>query len=172
MNKLPLKESLFLGFCAVFIVLARSALKLHLHIAGHAMFLTMFFLLIARGCVRYTFAATITGLLAGALALVLGVGRLGPAILTGFVLPAFIVDLSALILPRMFQSYLQCALVGALAPSVKFVGTYIVDLMVVMDKEIIIKHALVETAGAVLFGLAGSLFVPPVIRKLRAYGVV
>jgi len=38
--ELPLKEALFLGFCAVFILFTRAALRLHLGIPGHAMFFT------------------------------------------------------------------------------------------------------------------------------------
>ena len=35
-HNLPLKEALFLGFCAVFILFTRAALRLHLGIPGHA----------------------------------------------------------------------------------------------------------------------------------------
>ena len=41
MNRISLKESLFLGFCAVFVLLSRGALRLHLGISGHVMFSTV-----------------------------------------------------------------------------------------------------------------------------------
>lgn len=74
-KRLALKESLFLGFCAVFILLTRVIFRLHLSISGHVMFFTVLFLMIARGSVAYSFAATFTALLAGVGAMVLGIGR-------------------------------------------------------------------------------------------------
>lgn len=47
--RLPLKDALFLGFCAVFAVLVRVVLRLHLHISGHAMIIKVFFLMLGRG---------------------------------------------------------------------------------------------------------------------------
>jgi hypothetical protein len=172
MSKISLKESLFLGFCAVFVLLSRGALRLHLGISGHAMFSTMFFLLIARGCVPRFFSATITGLFAGVAAMALGMGKGGPLLLMKFVLPALVVDLGAAVLPLMFQSYLLCALVAAIASATKFIDTYVVDLLVSMNQDIILQHAFLEAGPAVLFGVAGGLFVPPVIRRLKAYGVI
>jgi hypothetical protein len=172
MNRISLKESLFLGFCAVFILLSRAALRLHLGISGHVMFSTMFFLLIARGCVPRYFAATITGLFVGTAAMALGMGKGGPLLLIKFVLPAMVVDIGAMALPFMFQSYLLCALVAATAAATKFIDTYVMDRLVSMNPNIIFQHAFLEAAPAVLFGVAGSLFVPPVIRRLKSYGVI
>lgn len=172
MTRISLKESLFLGFCAVFILLSRAALRLHLGISGHVMFSTMFFLLIARGCVPRYFAATITGLFAGTAAMALGMGKGGPLLLIKFVLPAMVVDIGAMGLPFMFQSYLLCALVAATAAATKFIDTYVMDRLVSMNRDIIFQHAFLEAAPAVLFGTAGSLFVPPVIRRLKSYGVI
>lgn len=171
-EKLPLQESLFLGFCAVFILLTRVVLRLHLSISGHVMFFTVLFLMIARGCVSYGFAATFTSLLAGVGAMVLGIGQGGPLLLLKFVLPGLVIDIGAYIFTGMFQSYLLCALVGAVASSTKAIGTFIIDLLVGMDRTIIIQHAVFETAAAVLFGVAGSLFVPQVIKRLKCYGVI
>ena len=169
---LPLKEALFLGFCAVFILFTRAALRLHLGIPGHAMFFTLFFLLLARGCVPYRFSASFVGLLSGAMAMVLGLGRGGPLILTKFILPAVVVDIGALIIPGVFQSYLLCAILAAVAASTKALDTYIVDYLVGMNKAIILQHVLLKSLGAVAFGILGSLLIPPVIRKLKAYGAI
>jgi len=42
------------------ILVAKAALRLHLKVPGHSMFFTMFFLLIARGCVQHRLAGTFT----------------------------------------------------------------------------------------------------------------
>ena len=169
---LPLKEALFLGFCAVFILFTRAALRLHLGIPGHAMFFTLFFLLLARGCVSYRFSATFVGLLSGVMAVVLGLGKGGPLILIKFVLPAVVVDIGAMVIPVVFQSYLLCALLAAVAASTKAIDTYIVDSLVGMDETIILQHVLLKASGGVAFGVVGSLLIPPVIRKLKAYGAI
>ena len=172
MNRLSLKDCLFLGFCAVFILFSRASMRLHLGIPGHAMFFTVFFLLMARGCVSSRFSATVTSLLAGSAAVVLGLGKGGPLILTKFLLPGLAIDLCAAMLPGMFQSFMLCALVAAVAASTKCLETLIVDRLFGMDRAIILTHVLLEGVYAILFGVAGSLFIPPVIRKLKAYDVI
>ena len=168
----PLKEALFIGFCAVLILFTRAALRLHLHISGHSMFFTLFFLMLARGCVSRRLAATFAGLLSGLMALVFGLGKGGLLIPLKFILPALVVDLAALLAPGLFQSYLLCALTAALAAATKFISTFILDWLVGMDRVVIIQHAALEAVGAAAFGVAGSLLIPSVIRRLRAYGVI
>jgi hypothetical protein len=172
MNRLSLKESLFLGFCAALLVITKAAFRWHLGISGHAMLFTAFFLLLARGCVPSRGAASLTGLLAGIAAALLGMGKGGPLVISKFLLPALAVDLGALLLPWLWGSLLLCALVGALAGATKFFGTAGLDLLVGMDPALVWRHSLLEAAAAMLFGAVGALGVPPVLRRLRAYGVI
>ena len=167
-----LRESLFMGFCAVFIILTRAALRIHLGIPGHNMFFAVFFLFLARGCTSHRFAATVTGFLAGIMAVILGLGKGGPLILLKFLLPGLAIDIGALLIPMLFGSYLFCGLVAAVAAGTKMLETYIVDYLVGMDADIILQHVLLQTASNMLFGVAGGLLVPSVIRKLKAYGVI
>jgi len=169
---LPLKEALFLGFCAVLILFTRAALRLHLQISGHSMFFTLFFLMLARGCVSYRLSATFVGVLSGLMAMVLGLGKGGLLIPLKFLLPALAVDLAALLVPGLFGSYLLCAFAGAVASSTKFANTVLVDWLVGMDQAVLIQRGLLEAAGAILFGVPASLLIPSVIRRLRAYGVI
>jgi len=172
MNQLPLNESLFLGFCAALLVITKAAFRWHLGISGHAMLFTAFFLLLARGCVRFRAAASLTGLLAGIAAALLGMGKGGPLVIEKFLLPALAVDLGALLLPWLFGSMLLCALVGAAAGATKFFGRIAVDLLAGMDPAVAWKHSLIEAFAAMVFGAVGALGVPPVLRRLRAYGVL
>ncbi|MBI5505158.1 MAG: hypothetical protein HY899_10185 [Deltaproteobacteria bacterium] len=172
MNRVPLKDSLFMGFCAVFLLVTKGAMRWHLGISGHAMFLTVFFLMLARGCVASRLAATVTGLLAGAGAVALGMGHGGPVLLLNFLLPGATIDAGARIAPGLFTSYARCALVGATAGATKFAASAAMDLMVGMDRAIIVQHALLESVAALLFGIAGGLCVPPVLRRLEAHGVI
>jgi hypothetical protein len=172
MSRLPLKDSLFLGFCAVLLLATKAALRWHLGISGHAMFFTVFFLLLARACVPFRTAATLTGLLAGLAATVLGMGKGGPLVMLNFIFPALAVDLGALLLPAMLRNYWQCVLVGVLAGATKFVGAAGLDLLIGMDRTILWKHALLESAAAMIFGGAGALLLPPVVRRLVAYGII
>jgi hypothetical protein len=156
----------------VFIVITRIALRLHLKIPGHAMFFTLFFLLLARGCVKYRFSATFTGLIAGLIAVILGLGKGGPLILVKFILPAIVIDISALLLPGLFGSFFLIAVVGAVASSTMFLNTYLIDYLAGMDSALIFQHALIKSACSIAFGVAASLFIPMVIRKLKAFGVI
>ena len=56
--------------------------------------------------------------------------------------------------------------------STRMAETYIVDTLIGMEREIVLQHAVFQAAGNVAFGVAGSLLIPPVMRKLRAYGVI
>jgi hypothetical protein len=172
MSRIPLKESLFLGFCAVFTLLFRALFRLHLHIPGHAMFFTVFFLFMARASVNRLLAASFTGMLAGMGALVLGIGKAGPMLFAKFILPGLVIDLAALLVPGLFQSTILCLMVAALAGSSKFLDTWVVDWLIGMDKKVMLQHALFEGGTAMLFGLIAGLFVVPVIRKLQSHGVI
>jgi len=172
MRRIPLKDSLFLGFCAVFILLFRAVFRLHLHIPGHAMFFTVFFLLIARASVNRLPAALFTGMLAGLGALVLGIGKAGPMLFAKFMLPGLVIDLAALLLPGLFHSTLLCLLVAGLAGASKFLDTWVVDWLIGMDRQVMLQHALFEGGTAMAFGLLAGLLVVPVIRKLQSHGVI
>lgn len=167
-----LRDLLFIGFCAVFIVIFRMAFRWHLGISGHSMFYTIALLLLARGCVSFPWSATFAGTLSGGMALMLGLGKGGPLIIAKFLFPALIIDLSALVWPLFFGNYVGIALVAALAAGTKFLNVVLLDWLVGMETTMILQHALIEAAGAVFFGVAGSLLVPPVLRKLRARGVI
>jgi len=170
--KISLQDALFLGFCAVFILTAKAVLRLHLKVPGHSMFFILFFLLLARGCVQHRLAASFCALLAGIMALILGMGKGGPLILIKFMLPGMVVDLMAGILPGMFQSLILCMLTAALAAATRFFSSYLIDILAGMDAGIVLQHALIKSIGNILFGMAGGIPVPAVIRKLRAYGAL
>ena len=99
LRRIETREALLLAFFATFIVLAKAALRWHLHIPGHVMFATALFLLLARYCVPRAGAATVVGLLAGLVCAALGMGKGGPLIVIRLVLPGLVVDAGAA-LPR------------------------------------------------------------------------
>jgi hypothetical protein len=169
---MDLKESLFLGFCAVCILLGKMAFHWKLHVPGHSMFFVMFFLLLAKGCVTHRFSAAFTGLLAGLMSLMLGMGSGGPAHLLKYVVPGLVLDGFAAILPGLTMRYATCLASAAFASFSKFVGNAAVDWLVGMDPAVLLQHALLQSASAVLFGVAGSLLIVPVMHRLKAHGYV
>lgn len=171
-NRLTLKDSLFLGFCAVFIILMRAALRLHLNIPGHSMLFTLFFLMLARACVPTRFSATFTGLISGMMAVILGLGKGGPLILMKFLPPAMVIDILAMPVPAWYTRYGYCLLMAALAASTKFFSTVTVDVLIGMDPTVTLIHALTGSVFGAFFGMAGSLFVPPITAKLNAHGII
>nr|WP_321468647.1 hypothetical protein [uncultured Desulfobulbus sp.] len=170
--KCSLRDSLFVGFCAVLLVCARGALRLHLKIPGHSMFFTLFFLLVARGSVPFRLAGSMCGFFAGLMALTLGMGHGGPLLLLKFTLPGLVVDGMALAFPRMFQSVLLCALTGMLAGFSQFGVGFCIDYLMGMDADVLLSHALMQSLGNILFAAAGGVAIPAVLKKLQAYGVI
>lgn len=170
-SRTDLKNSLFLGFCAVCILAAKMAFRWKLHIPGHAMFFTMFLLILARGTVRYRYAATFTAFLAGFMGILLGMGDSGPLQILKYIFPAFTIDLFAMFYPRFMYRFLPCIAFAAIASAAKFFGNAAVDLFAGMDPAVVLQHAAIQSFGAVLFGTAGSLLVPPVLNRLEAHGL-
>jgi len=171
-KQFTLQEAICLGFCASFIVITRAGLRLHLNIPGHAMFFTMFFLILARGCVPRMGAATLAGLVAGLLSMLLGMGKGGPLILLKFVVPGLIVDLGGILYAGFPGSYLACAIIGASASASRFLTIVVVEWVIGMDWSVILQHAAISSSVGVLFGAAGSLMAPPVVRRLKASGLI
>jgi len=170
--RLSLKEALFIGFCAVFAVLVRVAFRVKLHISGHSMLPTVFFLMLARGSVRFRFAAIFAGLLAGSAALFMGFAKAGPMVLVQYLAVAVVVDGLAWLLPGQFRHVAWSSLTGALAGASKFFTAYAVGYLAGMDPAVNLQRSLFEGAGAVLFGLLAGALLPVVLRRLRAYGVI
>ncbi len=171
-KRFTLREALVLGFCATFIVLTRAALRLHLSLPGHSMFFLMFFLLMARGCVPKVGAATLVGVIAGLVCLMLGMAKMGPLIVANFVLPAIAVDIAGAIYPRMVASYVACLLVGMVAAASKNVSGVGIDLLMGMEEEIVLRHLAITTISSAIFGALGASLVPPVVRRLQANNLI
>jgi hypothetical protein len=171
-NKFALKDAIFLGFCATFIVITRAGLRLHLNIPGHAMFFMCFFLLLAVGCVPKMWAATIVGLVAGIVAVLLGMGQGGPIMLLKFLFPAIIVDCARLIYPDLAANIVACVLVGLTAAASRFLTIVAPDLLAGLDWQIIAGHAVVTTTMGMGFGAIGSAMVPAIVRRLKAHQMI
>jgi hypothetical protein len=166
-NRFSMREALLLGFCATFIVLTKATLRMKLGISGHSMFFLMFFLLLARGIVPKTGAATLVGLLAGGISIALGLSHNGPVIMLNFVLPAMIVDCAGILLPNLTSRYLTCILIGGIAAASKGLSGALIELFAGAPMKIVLMKALIESLGGILFGVLGSLPVPAIIRKLQ-----
>lgn len=171
-NRFTLREAVLLCFCATFIVLTRAGLRLHLHMPGHVMFFTMFFFLLARGCVPKFGAATLVGLITSLASVLLGMGSGGAMVLVKYLLPALVVDIAGLLFPSFVTSMLACAAVGAAAAGLRAATNSGVDLLLGMEEEIVLSKAVVTALLNASFGALGALAIPSIIRKLRANGLI
>jgi len=171
-RKFTLRDAIFLGFCAIFIVITRAGLRLHFNIPGHAMFFMCFFLLLAAGCVPKMWAATIAGLVAGIVAVLLGMGQGGPLMLLRFILPGIVIDVARTLFPRLVLSFAACAVVGVLAAASRFLTIILPDLMAGMEWGVVVQHAMVSTFLGMGFGGLGAALVPAIVRRLRDHNIV
>lgn len=165
-SRFTMREALLLGFCATFIVVTKATLRMKLGISGHSMFFMIFFLLLSRGCVQKTGAATLVGLLAGALSLALGMGGKGPLKMLNFMLPALVIDSVGVFLPRLPFVYPLCILVAAIAGATKGIHSAALEYLAGVPAGIVVRKAALESLFGGLFGVLGSLPVPAVLRKL------
>jgi hypothetical protein len=166
-RRFTLREAILLGFCATFIVVTRAGLRLHLHLPGHAMFFLMFFLLLARGCVQKTGAATLVGLIAGLVSVMLGITG-SPLILIKFLIPALLVDIGGLLYPGFPVSYWASILLGVTATALRALSITGLEWLVGMETEIIVQKALLTALVNALYGGCGAALVPAIVRRLQA----
>ncbi len=171
-RRFTLREGLLLGFCATFIILTRAGLRLHLHLPGHVMFFTMFFYILARGCVPKIGAATLVGLIVSLASILLGMGTKGPIVFAKFLLPAVLVDLAGIVYPGFVTSMAACAIVGAGAAAVRSVSDIGLEWLTGMEEEIILRKAIITALMFALYGGLGSLAVPSIVRRLRKNGLI
>ncbi len=171
-RRFTLREGLLLGFCATFIILTRAGLRLHLHLPGHVMFFTMFFYVLARGCVPKIGATTLVGLIVSLASILLGMGTKGPMVFVKFVLPAVLVDLAGIIYPAFVTGMLACAIVGAVASAVRSVSDIGLEWLSGMEEEIILRKTVISALMFALYGGLGSLAVPSIVRRLRKNGLI
>ena len=171
-HRFTLREALLLGFCATFIILTRAGLRLHLHLPGHVMFFTMFFFLLARGCVPKIGSVTLVGLIVSLASILLGMGTKGPAVFVKFLLPAMLVDLAGALSPAFVTSVFACVLVGAVAAAVRALSDTCLEWLTGMEENIILLKAVITAFLFALYGGLGSLAVPSIIRRLRKNGLI
>ena len=172
-KRFTLREAIWLGFCATFIMITRAALMLKLNIPGHAMFFIMFFLILGRGCVQRMGAATLVGLIAGIMCTMLGMGKEGPLLIIKFVLPGIIVDAwRRSSIPGLPSRIPACVIIGVIAAAFRYATSMGIDWLVEMDYDIMLKKALIGSTMNILFGAAGAALVPLVVRRLKAHGLI
>ncbi|WP_028107880.1 hypothetical protein [Ferrimonas futtsuensis] len=166
MTKLPLADAILLGALALLMVGLKSLLRLKLGLAGHSMFLLVLTLLLARGLVPVRGSVLYCGLMAGLLALVLGVGKGGPLVVLKFALPALAMEAALLLLPRAPWFRIQALLV-ALAGLTAWLLKGGVELYLAgADASVIAAQLAWKGLGGCLFSLLGALAVPPLMSLL------
>ena len=171
-RRFTLREAILLGFCSTFIILTRAGLRLHLHLPGHVMFFTMFFMMLARGVVPKIGSATLVGVIVSLGSILLGMGTKGPAVFIKFILPALLVDLAGAVSPGFVASMLACVLVGAGAAAVRSLADTWLELLSGMDEEVVISKTIITACLFAMYGGLGSLAVPSIIRRLRKNGLI
>ncbi|MGL5358697.1 MAG: core component of ECF transporter [Shewanella sp.] len=173
-KKIPfsLQDSLFIGFCATLLVALTSILRLKLGLSGHSMLLMSFFYLICYGVMGRFGGISACGLLAGMIAMALGVGKGGPMILLKFALPAVAMDLLGLLLPLAMALRWRCvilALTGTIAWALKVALT---NVLAGMALELVLLQWGMSVLKGGVFAILGALLVPPVLARLASHDLL
>ena len=173
-RRLETREALLIALFATFLVVARAAMRWHVHIPGHAMIAVAFGLVLVRSCVDRKTAATSCGLLAGVVCAALGMGKGGPLVALKLALPGAAVDLCSARGEggRASISVPRGLLIGAFAGAIGFAPLVVVEWLANVDPQVIALHALSAAAGKALFGAAGGAAGAWVARELRHHGLI
>lgn len=171
-RELETREALLLAFFATFVVIARAAMRWHLHIPGHSMLGAGLLLVLARACVDRAAAATIVGALAGLACTALGMGRDGPVIALKLALPGLAVDVGWKLFSVRLHPLVRGALLGACAGATQFVPVLIVEGLAGVPAPVVMAHALLAAGSKAAFGAAGGAAGLAVAERLRHHGVI
>ena len=171
-QRLDTREALLIAFFATFVVLAKAALRWHLHVPGHSMFTITLFLVLARACVRRTGAATLVGVLSGVACALLGMGKGGPLIALKLALPGVLVDLGATWRPDHFPETWRGALIGAAAGASHFVPVALIEALAGFPPDLVLLHAAVSAGTKAGFGALGGLAGAIIASRLRHHGLL
>jgi hypothetical protein len=172
LRRLETREALLLAFFAIFIVLAKAALRWHLHIPGHVMFATALFLLLARACVPRFGAASAVGLLAGLVCAVLGMGKEGPLLVVRLLLPGLVVDVGSALPRWAMPETARGVMLGAAAGLIDFFPAATVEMLAGAPTGLVLQHALLAAGARAAFGALGGWAAAAILRRLRDHGIV
>jgi len=172
MRNLETREALLLAFFATFVVLARAAMRWHLHIPGHAMLPNVLLLVLARACVERAAAATITGTLAGLACAALGMGSGGPLIVLKLMLPGLALDLGWQRSAAVRNHLLRGALLGVCAGATHFLPIALVEGLAGVAAPVVLSHALLVASSKAAFGGLGGALGMAISVRLRHHGLI
>ncbi|WP_086481905.1 hypothetical protein [Oceanospirillum sanctuarii] len=167
-----LADALLLAALALLLVAFKAMVRLKLGLTGHSMFLLVLVFLLARGLVPHRGAVLYCGLMAGLLAMVMGVGKGGPLILLKMALPALTMEMALLLLPMAAWTLWQAVLV-ALAGMLAWLLKGVLGLWLAgAESDVILLQIGWKLLGGGLFSVLAALLVPGVMRKLAHHGLV
>jgi hypothetical protein len=169
---LETREALLLAFFATFVVIARAAMRWHLHIPGHSLLPAALLLVLARACVDRTAAASIVGVLAGLACTALGMGSGGPLIALKLALPGVAVDVGWKLLPHRRRPLLFGAVLGAGAGATHFLPVVLAEGLAGVPAAVVVAHALLAAGSKAAFGAAGGAAGMAIAERLRHHGVI
>ncbi|WP_119969422.1 core component of ECF transporter [Shewanella japonica] len=167
-----LQNALFIGFCATLLVAIKSMMRMKLGLTGHSMFLMSLFYLVCYGATNKIGSMTLCGLLAGLLAMILGVGKGGPFILLKFALPAFAMDVALIFIANLFSLRWRCILLAVIGSIAWASKSWIQNLLVGMEPQVALVQFGLSSFKGGLFAIAGALLVPIIINRLDAHDLI
>lgn len=172
LRELETREALLLAFFATFLVLARAAMRWHLHVPGHTMLGAALLLVLARACVPRAAAATIAGSLAGLACAGLGMGSDGPLIVLKLALPGVGVDVGWMLLPHRLRPLLRGTLLGVGAGATQLLPVALAEGLAGVEARVVLGHALLSAVTKAAFGAVGGAAGMAVAERLRHHGVI
>ncbi|MGI2258538.1 core component of ECF transporter [Shewanella sp. GXUN23E] len=166
-----LQDALFIGLCATLLVALKGMLRLKLGISGHTMLLMSFMYLTCYCVVGRLGSISICGMLAGLVAMALGVGKGGPMILLKFALPAVAMDLVLLLVVSWPLRWRFAVMV--LGAAVAWAGkVWLTNMLAGMAAEVATLRFGISVAQGAAFGIVGALLALALARRLQAHDLL
>lgn len=172
MKRFTLTDSLILASLAILSVAFKAVFRLKLGLMGHSMFMVTLVLLLARGLVPVRGSVVGCGLVAGLLAMVMGIGKGGPLVLLKILAPALAIEIVCLLLPMAPWKRWQ-AVLAAWSGVVAWVGKGMLELALAgADRAVMMTEAGLKILGGGIFATVAALLVPTLLKRLAQHGLI
>ncbi|MDF9409516.1 MULTISPECIES: hypothetical protein [Pelotomaculum] len=165
--RLGLADVLRLTMFGTLISITKDITRLPLHLPGHTSIYWMGILVLGKGLIPKFGAGIIMGIVSGALAVLLGLGKEGVFVFFKYFVPGLLIDFLAPVFYNKLENPFVGAICGTLTSLSKLVANLVLGILLKMPMGFIALGLGFASASHVLFGAAGGLIAAVLIKRLR-----
>ncbi|OPX88841.1 MAG: hypothetical protein A4E53_01801 [Pelotomaculum sp. PtaB.Bin104] len=165
--KLGLADVLRLTMFGTLIAITKDITRLPLHVPGHSSIYWMGILVLGKGLIPKFGAGMIMGIISGALAVLLGLGKEGVFVFFKYFIPGLLLDLIAPFFNYRLENPFVGAICGTLTSLAKLVVNLALAVLLKLPTGFIALGLGFSSLTHTVFGAAGGIIAAILIKRLK-----